>query len=159
MKRIIIIALMVCCAATAFAAKPVDRSDKVPHRYPMVAMGLSAICPGGGQLYTQKYYRAAGFAAAIGYLGYHWYDEKRQADNITDAYYRTFDTEQRIQLNTDWQRHNDRQRTYQLWTIGIWLFSLADAYVDAHMFRFDDRADPRITLQATPSSLALCAKF
>jgi hypothetical protein len=151
--------LLLGLSASAHAAKPVDRSDKVPHRYPMVAMGLSAVFPGGGQLYTQKYYRAAAFAGAISYLGYHWYDENRQANRIADTYAQGYDTAQQAQLYAAWSVHNDRQRTYQLWTIGIWLLSMADAYIDAHMFRFDDRADPQITLRATPSSLALCAKF
>jgi hypothetical protein len=146
-------------AAAAFAAKPVDRSDKVPHRYPLLAVGLSAVCPGGGQLYTQKYYRAALFAGAIGYLGYHWYDEDRQANRIFDRHTLAIGSADSASLYESYLARIDRRRTYQLWTIGVWLFSLADAYIDAHMFRFDDRADPRITLQAAPGSLALSAKF
>jgi hypothetical protein len=147
--------------AAGHAAKADDRSDKVPRRIPMVSLALSAAFPGGGQLYTQKYYRAALFGGAIGYCGYRWYDADRQANklyalssqatNLADsAYY----------FNAYLDQVDNNRRSWMLWTVTVWLFSLADAYVDAHMFKFDERAqEPVIGLRATPSSLALSATF
>ena len=65
-----------------------------------------------------------------------------------------------FQMHVDnYSSHYDARHSAFWWGFGVWLFSLADAYVDAHMFRFDDRADPRIVLQAAPASLALNVKF
>ena len=143
-------------AANAFAAKPVDRSDKVPHRYPLVA-ALCSIVPGGGQLYTQKYYRAAAFAGTLGYLGYRYYREDRAMNRELAALPLTLADS--LYHSTQYDQHYQARRSAFWWGFGVWLFSLADAYVDAHMFKFDDRAEPRIVLRAAPAGLALSAKF
>lgn len=139
-------------------AKPEDRSDKVPHRYPMAALALSAVFPGGGQLYTQKYFRAAAFAGAIAYFGYGYYREDRAIRRELTETPLTLSDSLAHAANYDF--HYESRRGYMWWGIGIWLFSMADAYVDAHMFKFDERAqEPTIGLRATPNSLALSAKF
>jgi hypothetical protein len=142
-------------------AKEDDRSAKVPRRIPMVSMALSAVFPGGGQLYTQKYFRAALFGGAIGYCGYRWYDADRQATkfyNLSNQAATLADSIYYFNAYVD-QVDNNR-RSWMLWTLTVWMISLADAYVDAHMFKFDERAlEPKIGLRATPNSLALSASF
>jgi len=140
-------------------AKASDRSDKVPHRIPMVAMALSGVFPGGGQLYTQKYYRAVIFAGAIGYFGYGYYrEDKAMNREVNLANSAESDADFMLHQN-NYYAHYDNRRTFQWWGVGALLFSMIDAYIDAHMFKFDERAEPAITLRATPTSLALSAKF
>ncbi|MDI6739597.1 MAG: DUF5683 domain-containing protein [Candidatus Edwardsbacteria bacterium] len=155
-------AMPVMPAAPGKKAAPADdRSDKVPHRYPLVSMACSAVFPGGGQLYTQKYFRAAAFAGTLGYLGYRYYKEDKLMNREFDLAVRTGNSNspEFILHAENYYAHYDNRRTFQWWFVGIWLFSLADAYVDAHMFKFDERAEPKLSLQATPASLSLSAKF
>lgn len=121
------------------------KEEKIPHRSPLLAVCFSAAFPGGGQLYTQQYLRAAAFAGGLGYLGYCYNREDKAAIGNIDQ--------------DDYNYHNERRRTYKWWFIGIWTLSLADAYVDAHMFKFDERSEPGISLQVTPWSVALAKKF
>ncbi|HTY09177.1 MAG TPA: DUF5683 domain-containing protein [Candidatus Edwardsbacteria bacterium] len=152
-------AVLLGFAVRVTAANPVDRSDKVPHRIPLVAAGLSAVFPGGGQLYTQKYYRAAAFAGTIGYFGYRYYQEDRAMRREFDLARGALTYDDQLAHAYNYDDHYQARRGAFWWGFGIWLFSLADAYVDAHMFRFDDRADPRIVLRAAPAGLALNVKF
>jgi hypothetical protein len=141
-------------------AKPDDRSDKVPHRAPALALALSAVVPGGGQLYTQKFIRAAAFAGALGYFGYGYWREDRAMRRDVSAGNAALTDAEAIAYYDSYSRHYENRRTYQWWGIGIWLFSLADAYVDAHLFKFDERAaEPAISLQAAPAGIALSARF
>lgn len=137
--------------------RTVDRTDRVPHRYPLVALSLSAVFPGGGQLYTQKYLRAAAFAGAIGYCGYGYWREDREMRRLASAALPTLSDS--LANAAQYEYHYGGRRGFQWWGIGIWLFSLADAYVDAHLFRFDERAEPAIVLRAAPDGFALCARF
>jgi hypothetical protein len=149
-------------AASAAPVAPAgDRSDKVPHRYPIVAMALSGVFPGGGQLYTQKYYRAALFGGAIGYCGYRWYDADRQATTFYNKGKQATNLADSVHyFNAYLDQVDNNRRSWMLWTVTVWMISLADAFIDAHMFKFDERAlEPKIGLRVTPVSLALSAKF
>ncbi len=121
------------------------REEKKPHRSPLLSVCFSAVFPGGGQLYTQKYFRAAAFAGGLGYLGYCYNREDQAAIGNPDQ--------------DDYNYHNERRRTYKWWFIGAWTMSLADAYVDAHMFKFDQHSEPELSLQVTPGSVALVKRF
>jgi hypothetical protein len=118
---------------------------KKPKRSPLLAVCFSSVFPGGGQLYTQQYLRAAGFAGGLGYLGYCYNREDKAAIGNPDQ--------------DDYNYHNDRRRTYKWWFIGVWAMSLADAYVDAHLFKFDEHSEPELSLQMAPGSIAICKKF
>lgn len=121
------------------------KEEKIPHRSPLLAVCFSAVFPGGGQLYTQQYFRAAAFAGGLGYLGYCYNREDKAAIGNPDQ--------------DDYNYHNERRRTYKWWFIGTWTLSLADAYVDAHMFKFDEHSEPGISLQVSPWSVALAKRF
>ena len=119
--------------------------EKKPHRSPLLSVCFSAALPGGGQLYTQQYLKAAIFAGGLGYLGYCYNREDQAAIGNP--------------IQDDYNYHNQRRRNYKWWFIGIWTLSLADAYVDAHMFKFDEHSEPDLSLQVTPGSVALVKRF
>ncbi len=117
----------------------------VPKRSPALAVALSAVVPGGGQVYTANYLKAGAFAGSLGYLGYRYLKEDRAAKASTSLY--------------EWWDHDWERRNYKWWFIGVWLVSLADAYVDAHLYRFDDQAEPELSLRAGPGYAALAWRF
>ncbi len=121
------------------------KEEKKPHRSPLLSVCFSAALPGGGQLYTQQYLKAAVFAGGLGYLGYCYNREDQAAiGNL---------------VQDDYNYHDQRRRKYKWWFIGIWTLSLADAYVDAHMFKFDEHGEPDLSLQVAPGSVALVKRF
>jgi hypothetical protein len=117
---------------------------KKPHRSAFLAVSFSAVFPGGGQLYTQNYLKAAGFAGTLGYLGYNWY-------RYNEDYWASSDA--------DMDYYYEKRRKYMLWTIGVWLGSLADAYVSAHLYKFNYYSEPRISLAVGQNSVALTGRF
>lgn len=90
------------------------------------AVLLSLVIPGGGQIYTQRYWKAGIIAPAEVGLGYLTYQEHQrakrawaQADTMSFRYY------------------SDRRTSLLWWTAATIVFSMADAYVSAQMFGFD----------------------
>lgn len=97
------------------------------------AVLYSFLFPGGGQIYTQNYLKAAIVAPAEVVFGYLSYSEFRKAREAfarqdTDAYF----------------FHRDRRNSFLWWTGVIVVFSMADAYVSAQMFGFD--AEMRLSI-------------
>jgi len=91
-----------------------------PLKSPWGAALRSAILPGWGQLYTESYLKAAGYLAVDGFLFY----KIREADI---RYRGTRETKYR----------DDRSRFS--WYFGLaYLITIADAYADAYLYRFDD---------------------
>lgn len=143
MKKIfLIIHLLLLLTAPALAQQ--DTTFKKPHRSAFLAVSFSAVIPGGGQLYTQNYLKAAGFAGTLGYLGYKWYKYDKDYMNSSWA---------------DEDYYYQKRRKYMLWTIGVWLGSLADAYVSAHLYKFNQNAEPRVTFVIDRNKLALAGRF
>lgn len=145
MKKWLIILLGSALLATGSGRAEKPGPDQVPRRSPLLAVCLSAAVPGGGQLYTQQYLRAAAFAAGLGYLGYSYRREDLAAVGNADQ--------------DDYNYHDARRRKYKWWFIGIWTLSLADAYVGAHLFKFDQHSEPSLSLQAGPGNLSLVKRF
>jgi hypothetical protein len=140
----IILAAAALLLAAPLAAKEKDPAA-VPKRSPALAVAFSLALPGGGQLYTANYLKAGAFAGGIGYLGYRYLDEDRKVRAAV-----TYE---------DWDHHYERRRLYQWWGVGVWIFSLADAYVDAHLYKFDDQSEPGVALVPCPGGLALAGRF
>ena len=93
---------------------------------PSGAMWRSLAFPGWGQLYNGKYLKAAIIAGGEFSLIYGiWIQEQRRKDakKAGDDYAANF-------------YRDDRQRL-TWWLTGLILYSMADAYVDAHLLDFD----------------------
>lgn len=83
-------------------------SSKV--RNPKLAWKL-ALIPGLGQLYNGKYLKAVGFSAG-GYIAASRFNQYRKNNSI------------------------ELRNTYSWWIIGLYVFSMLDAYVDAQLSTF-----------------------
>lgn len=98
----------------------------VQAKSPGRAVLYSFLFPGGGQIYTQNYWKAAIVAPAEVVFGYLSYSEFRKA---RDALAR--------QDTVAYFFHRDRRNSFLWWTGAVVVFSMADAYVSAQMFGFD----------------------
>lgn len=118
-------------------------SSQLPTRSPGRAVLFSLLLPGGGQVYTRNYWKAAIIAPAeigLGALAYKEHLKMKQALAVQDS--------------AGYDFHRDRRTTFLWWTAGVVVFSMADAYVSAQMFGFDqqmrlDFAFNRLGIQLT----------
>jgi hypothetical protein len=121
-------------------------ADTVGHYRPPKSTGtavlLSFLLPGGGQVYTGNWWKAALIAPAEVTLGYFSVKEHLAA---TDAS-RGNDTAGYVQ-------HRDRRTVFLWWTGAVVAFSMADAYVSAQMYGFD--REVRLTLGPMRAGIAM----
>lgn len=107
-------------------------------RSPRVAVIRSASFPGWGQWYNGKKFKALiVLGAEVGFISSAiWYNQ-RVVETLGDEYSDT-SKEQYREFYTNW-------RNQCVWYLaGTVLFSMADAYVDAHLFDFDE--SPELTI-------------
>ncbi len=91
-----------------------------PLKSPWGAALRSAMFPGWGQVYTETYWKAAAFLAVDGYFAY-------KAHRADLDYRRTHET-----------RYRDLRSKY-IWYFGAaYLLTMADAYANAYLFKFDE---------------------
>ncbi|MEO0069319.1 MAG: DUF5683 domain-containing protein [candidate division WOR-3 bacterium] len=93
---------------------------------PGKAVLLSFLIPGGGQIYTKNYFKAALIAPTEVALGYISYREHLKAQDALER----GDT-------AAYSAYRDRRTAFLWWTLATVVFSMADAYVSAQMFGFD----------------------
>lgn len=115
--------------STRFSGKLLSSRDSIKTivKSPTGAMIRSIIIPGWGQWYNQKKFKALLiFGTEVGLLSNSIYlNQKYRAST------------------TDWDREfyiNNRNLS-TWWLVGTILFSVADAFVDAHLFKFDESTD------------------
>ena len=91
--------------------------DSVTVKSPMGAMVRSMAVPGWGQWYNERPIKGAViFSTELFFGGAMVYEQERTLDH--------------------------RQRnTYLLWFLGVFLYNIADAYVDAHLYGFEEDAE------------------
>jgi hypothetical protein len=106
------------------------------------AVLLSFLLPGGGQVYTGNWWKAALIAPAEVTLGYFSITEHLAATKAWNS----GDT-------TGYVRHRDRRTALLWWTGAALAFSMADAYVSAQMYGFD--REMRLTLGPMRAGIAM----
>ena len=122
-------------------------SSVVLKKSPSGAVLRSALVPGWGQWYTGHRWKAALVAGAEFFLaGAAVYEHEQVSRSATPS---------------EADRHRDRQTSFMLWFIGTLVYSLLDAYVDAHLYGLDEELEI-VTLGPGlegPAVLRLCARF
>jgi len=101
---------------TLLSSNPVSKS-------PTKAVLFSCFLPAGGQFYNEKYIKGTIIASIELYTGY------KTAINYFD-YRKTASPE----------RFSDAL-SYGFYFLGTWLYSMADAYVDAHLYNFKEKME------------------
>ncbi|MFC1683280.1 DUF5683 domain-containing protein [Candidatus Zixiibacteriota bacterium] len=114
-------------------------SSKVRTKSPNGAMIRSLMVPGWGQLYNEQYIKTGLVAIAEGLLiggaivehqrsldDYAIYDDTTRTDAARNAAYLRY------------SRRVNKRNDYLWYLAGAKFLSMVDAYVDAHLYRFDD---------------------
>lgn len=124
-----------------------SRADTVSAYRPAKSTGtavlLSFLLPGGGQVYTGNWWKAALIAPAEVTLGYFSVKEHLAATNASNS----GDT------TAGYVLHRDRRTALLWWTGAVLAFSMADAYVSAQMYGFD--REMRLTLGPLRAGIAM----
>tara|TARA_B100000029_G_scaffold142986_1_gene138236 strand:+ start:5340 stop:5705 length:366 start_codon:yes stop_codon:yes gene_type:complete len=87
-----------------------NNNDTLNYKNPQISWRL-AIIPGLGQIYNEEYFKSFSFITLQIYSGYKY-----------------------IQLNNE--NNYSMRNTYAWWTFGLYIWSMLDAYVDAHLSSF-----------------------
>lgn len=135
---------------------------------PYKATWLAVVLPGAGQIYNRKYWKLpivyGGFMGCL--YAYNWnnqmYSDYRQAFlDIMDADPNTKSYETFFPSGYDYQRNEQylkdlfkkRKDRYRRWRdlsifacVGVYLVSIVDAYVDAHLSSFDISEDINLSI-------------
>jgi len=120
--------------------KPADSAEFKPKKSPMLALGLSAVIPGAGQIYTENYWKPALIWGVGGYWIYEWIQLNNKYKDFRSRYQQTkADQYQRLR---DFY-HDERDKF--AWFLGaLYALNLLDAYAGAHLYDFD--VSPELTL-------------
>ena len=98
-------------------ADTTTHADSVTVKSPMGALVRSMVVPGWGQWYNEQPIKGAViFSTGLFLGGAMMYEQQRTLD------------------------HKQRN-TYFLWFLGVFLYNIADAYVDAHLYGFEEDAE------------------
>jgi len=127
MRKILLLILILSFTNACFAQEKV--------KIPLKAAALSLFVPGGGQFYNESKIKFGIVCAIEGSLiGLTLYNHFKAED-----YYNKYEL-------TEDERYYDRYSDYyykkqnDLWWLGVTIFlSTIDAYVDAHLYDFDDK--------------------
>lgn len=128
------------------------------------ATWLSVALPGAGQIYNHKWWKApliwAGMGTAIWFAqdNHKIYREFADAFDIrvdgdpstVDIYQGVYSERQLIVLQNQFRRWRDLNI---ILTVGVYLYNILDAYVDAHLFYFD--VSDNLDLHWRPAAFSL----
>jgi len=105
---------------------PAGSTRRSPAKSPGTAVLLSLLVPGGGQLYTRRWWQAALIAPTEVTLGCLTVREHLRARQALEA-----------GNQKEYTRFRDRRTMLLWWTGATLVFSMAHAYVSAQMYDFD----------------------
>jgi hypothetical protein len=135
------------------------KSEKTPKKhYPKVATIMSAVVPGAGQIYNEKYWKApivwAGMGACIffvrsNHILYKDYKgallQRTDTSSIEpDKYLDIYSADQLIALQDQYRQSRD---LFIIASSLVYVLNIVDALVDAHLFSFDVSDDLSLNWQ------------
>jgi hypothetical protein len=148
---------------TTDSLKPLKKegaqSEKIPKKhYPKVATIMSAVVPGAGQIYNEKYWKApivwAGMGACIffvrsNHILYKDYKgallQRTDTSSIEpDKYLDIYSADQLIALQDQYRQSRD---LFIIASSLVYVLNIVDALVDAHLFSFDVSDDLSLNWQ------------
>ena|GEM_PF-615810 len=120
---------------------------------PTVSALLSGAIPGAGQIYSRAWWHAPIFILTEGYCIWRAYDANSTADSLWKLR-NSLEPESPEYEQTGIEFENSTiQRNTYLWLFaGVKLLDIVDAYVSAHLYKFDEKMTPPLTVDFTTSS-------
>ena len=134
---------------------------KVHQRSPLIAVLLSAVIPGGGQVYNKSYWKLPIIIGTQGFFVSQWISNNKTYEQYRSSYSNSITTSnplgnQQLKLLRD--SYRDQRDSYAWYIAGVYLLSMLDAYVDAELSGFD--ISPNLSMTSTSgAALALRLKF
>jgi hypothetical protein len=117
-----------------------EREVRSPLSSPRWVMMRSAVLPGWGQAYNRQWWKAGVIGAVEVGMGYRIWDDNRILDQIDQEAAAAAAAGDDVLQNELALRYNDRldRMVARQWLLaGVIVYSLLDAYVDAHFRDFD----------------------
>ena len=123
-----------------------DSPSLRPGKSPALAMGLSALLPGAGQVYAKRYWTVPIIYGFGGLFVYNW----MEADDLYQEYRKAYEQsvtegvnggqgDPSLKSSCDFYR-NERDR-FGVYLLLVYLLNIADAYVGASLYNFDVSED------------------
>lgn len=116
-------------------SKAQNDSVFVSTKSPILALCLSALIPGAGQIYNESYWKAPIVWGFIGYYAYEW--------NRQNKFYKDFKTLYKNSLSQNVPNelfrkfrdfYRDQRDLFAIYFAIAYLANVLDAYVDAHLY-------------------------
>ncbi len=148
MRKILLIIFLILLLASLPA------EEEIVKKQPLKAAILSCIIPGGGQLYNGKYLKS-GFiltveGSFIGLALYHHLEAEEYYDrykfSLSDSDY------------NEYVKYYERRQSDFFWVGTVIFLSAIDAYIDAHLFDFDEKKN-KIHLKFENNTVGLVYNF
>lgn len=131
MNRLSILALLILLVMS-FSSLNAIEYEKNPYR----SMVYSAVVPGGGQIYTKNYVKAGLIIGVQTYLISQALQNNSKMNKYKDLMDGTNSSSDLINRHQRDKYRDDLRSDY--WWIGTTIFlSIADAFVDAHLYNFN----------------------
>ncbi len=119
-----------------------------PSRSTGLAMGLSALCPGAGQVYNGSYWKVPIVVGLGIYFVSNWLDNNRRYLDYKRQY---SDNPLNIGLLRSREFYHDQRDTFAWYFLILYLANIADAYVDASLYDFNVGSDLSIHMMPVRS--------
>ncbi len=117
-----------------------ESSEFRPTKSPMLALGLSTVLPGTGQIYTEDYFKTVLIWGVGTYWIYEWIQLNKKYQDFRSRYIQT-SNEQYLRLRDFYRDERDKFA----WFLGaLYVLNLIDAYAGAHLYDFD--VSPELSL-------------
>lgn len=148
MRKLLLIVSLSLILTSLFA------DEELIKKQPFKAAVLSCFFPGGGQLYNRKYLKT-GFVLAvegslIGLAAYHHLEAEKYYDKYKGS-----------ELETDYNeyvKYYEKRQSDFFWVGTVIFLSAIDAYVDAHLFDFEEKKN-KIHLKFEDNTVGLVYNF
>ncbi len=101
---------------------------------PLVAVLLSAVIPGGGQVYNGSYWKVPVIFGVQAFFVSQWISNNKNYKNYRSLYSQHTDS---TALLSERDMYHDQRDSYAWYIAGVYLLSMLDAYVDAELSGFD----------------------
>jgi hypothetical protein len=107
---------------------------------PMLALGLSAILPGAGQIYNEQWWKVPILYAMLGGFGYGAYIQNQRYQDAKANLAKAIAEKNEADAST-WTRsrnfYRDDRDKFFIYMGLAYVANLIDAYISAHLFDFD----------------------
>jgi hypothetical protein len=148
----IIILFAVCAFGQSSVQKPDDANGAFKPNATTAAL-LSLAVPGAGQIYARSYLHSPVFIAAESYCAWRAIDAANSADDFWSKRDNLIaGTYEYDQARNEFDYYVKERNTYLWFLVGVKFLDIADAYISAQLFDFDEQMKTPVSNSQTAFS-------